>query len=60
MLQEKNENTGIDITWAGISNGKFVVRAKQDDPKAVKRINKLGNEVYERFYDNIYGRIKHF
>lgn len=56
MLQELNTNTSSTI-WAKITDGKIVTTAEATDEKAVKRINKLGKEVYERFYQSIAGRI---
>lgn len=58
MLQELNENSGSKVMWAKISGGKIVLPSDQSDPKAIKRINKVGNEVWERFYASIAGFIK--
>lgn len=53
-LNEQNSKT----TYASISNGLIVVRTGAEDPKGKARINKLGNEIYERFYRSIGGKIK--
>ena len=54
-----NEGTTNEqnITYANISNGQIVVRSTEDDPKAKGRINKLGNQVYERFFKSVTGVI---
>jgi hypothetical protein len=58
MLTEINENSNVNpITWAKISNGLIVVNSDASDPKAKTRVNKLGNQVYERFYASIGGII---
>jgi len=57
MLVELNEKQNSPITWAKISGGKIVVTSDENDPKAIKRINKVGNEVWERFYASIGGTI---
>lgn len=56
MLNEINNETG-NTTYASISNGKIVVKSDMSDSKAVSRINKKGNEVWEHFYKNIVGKI---
>lgn len=58
MLQEKSTNTENPIIWATISNGAIITRCESTDPKAVKRINKLGKEVYERHWASIFGYVK--
>lgn len=56
MLNEiTNEGNTI---YAGISNGRIVVKSDMSDSKAVSRMNKKGNEVYEHFYANIVGTIQ--
>lgn len=57
MLQEKSNNETKTI-WASISNGSIITKSDANDPKAVKRINKVGNEVYERHWASIFGLIK--
>jgi hypothetical protein len=57
MFNEIN-NSNTKVTYAKISNGMVVVRADETDTKAKKRINKLGNEVYERFYASMVGKIE--
>lgn len=54
----ENNNSNTKVTYAKISNGMIVVRADASDVKAKKRINKLGNEVYERFYASMVGKIE--
>jgi hypothetical protein len=54
----KEIETQKEVTWASISNGSIVVKSDASDSKAVKRINKKGVEVYERFYASIMGTIK--
>lgn len=56
MFIEENENEG-KITYAGISNGMIVVRTNAEDPKGKGRINKLGNQIYEKFYKGVGGTI---
>ena len=58
MLQEKTNNNETKTIWASISNGSIVVKSDANDPKAVSRINKMGNQTYERFYTSIFGMIK--
>ena len=57
MLQELNEQTASNVTYANISNGMIVIKSDSSDPKAKSRINKLGNEIFERFYRSIAGQI---
>ena len=58
MLQEKTNNNETKTIWASISNGSIVVKSDPTDPKAVSRINKMGNQTYERFYTSIFGMVK--
>jgi len=57
MLKELNETQNTNITYANISNGMIVIKSDSSDPKSKSRINKLGNEVFERFYRSIAGTI---
>ena len=57
MLKEVNEQTNKNVTYANISNGLIVIKSDSSDPKAKSRVNKLGNEIYERFYRSIVGII---
>lgn len=57
MLNEIT-NEGKETIYAGISSGRIVVKSDMSDPKAISRINKKGNEVWEHFYANIVGLIK--
>lgn len=58
MLTEINENSGSRTMWAKISGGMIVIPSDETDPKAKSRVNKVGNQVYERFYKSIAGTIK--
>lgn len=49
-----NREGGKYIT---ILNGKFCVRVPQGTDGAVERVNKLGNTVYEKFYDSFEGKL---
>lgn len=49
-----NREGGKYIT---ILNGKFCVRVPQGTAGAVERVNKLGNTVYEKFYDSFEGKL---
>lgn len=57
MLQELENKNGGSMIWATISNGLIVVKSNENDAKAKSRINKLGNQVWERFYRSIAGVI---
>ena len=58
FLIENENNNNKSITWLSISNGKIVTKVEEGTPKSVKRINKAGVEVWERFYDSVVGKIK--
>jgi hypothetical protein len=47
------EGTTKQVRWITLSNGKFVMKVDQNDTKAVSRINKLGNQVWERVFASI-------
>ena len=46
------------VIFLSISNGKIVRQVKEKEEKSVSRVNKMGREVYELFYDSITGLIK--
>jgi len=52
------QDSGSQVMWAKISQGMIVIPADESDPKAKSRINKVGKNVYERFYKSIAGHIK--
>lgn len=56
MFTEITQKT--NTTYAGISNGRIVVRVPEGTEKSVSRINKIGNTVHEKFYSSISGFIK--
>ena len=49
-----NRQGGNFITILG---GKFCQRVDENTPGAVKRVNKLGNTVFEKFYDSFTGKL---
>lgn len=57
MGLQLNSSNGNGI-FLSITNGKLVRQFKQPTDKSVKRINKVGKEVHEEFYDSITGYIK--
>ena len=46
------------VIFLSISNGKIVRQVKEKQENSVSRVNKMGREVYELFYDSITGLIK--
>lgn len=52
---------GLEIRTGGnyitILQGKFCQRVPEGTEGAIKRINKLGNTVYEKFYDSFTGKL---
>lgn len=50
----ENREGGKYIT---ILNGKFAVRSKEGEAGAVQRVNKLGNTVWEKFYDSFTAKL---
>lgn len=56
MFTEIQQTT--NVTYAGISNGRIVVKVPEGTEKATARINKAGNKVYEKFFASISGTIK--
>lgn len=54
MGLQSNQASGVFLS---ISNGKLVRQFKQATEKSVSRVNKLGREVHEEFYDSLTGKI---
>lgn len=52
------QNSQSSAVFLQIANGKLVRQFKQATEKSVARINKMGREVYEEFYDSLQGFIK--
>lgn len=52
----QNENAG-SVTWAKLANGKVVLSSKTQLEGYVGRTNKLGNQVYELFYESFTGKL---
>lgn len=52
-IDMKQNNTETSIRWIGISNGMLVMKSDSSNPKAKSRINKLGNEVWEQFFQSL-------
>ncbi len=50
----ENREAGQFIT---ILAGKFCQRVPEGTPGAIKRVNKMGKTVYEKFYDNFTGKL---
>lgn len=48
-----NSNT----VFCRVAEGKIVISSNSADSSAVKRINKVGKEVWERFYDELSGKL---
>lgn len=57
MLTERQEQTS-NIHYLTISNGTLVKKVDASTPKAIARVNKLGETVYESHYASIVGKIK--
>jgi len=53
-LQSNQSGNGVFLS---ITNGKLVRQFKQPTDKSVKRVNKMGKEVHEEFYDSLTGFI---
>jgi hypothetical protein len=49
---------GGNLVFLTISNGKIVRQVKEKTDSSVSRINKVGREVHEEFYDSLGGKIK--
>ena len=50
---ENKQNAESTIRWISISNGMLVTKSDSSNPKAKSRINKLGTEVYEQFFQSL-------
>jgi hypothetical protein len=50
-------NTREVGNYITILNGKFCQRVSKETPGAIERVNKKGNTVYEKFYDNFTGKL---
>jgi predicted DNA-binding transcriptional regulator AlpA len=53
-LQSNQSGNGVFLS---ITNGKLVRQYKQPTDKSVSRVNKVGKEVHEEFYDSLTGYI---
>jgi hypothetical protein len=53
-LQSNQSGNGVFLS---ITNGKLVRQYKQPTDKSVSRVNKVGKEVHEEFYDSLTGFI---
>ena len=53
-LQSNQSSNGVFLS---ITNGKLVRQFKQPTDKSVSRVNKVGKEVHEEFYDSLTGFI---
>lgn len=52
-----NQSQSDSVIFLSIANGKIVRQVKQKVENSVSRVNKLGREVHELFYDSITGVI---
>lgn len=52
-----NQSAGSNITYCQVSDGKIVVRVKENTPGAVTRVTKTGKTVHELIYGSVEGRI---
>ena len=50
-------NTREEGNFITILGGKFCQRVAESTPGAVKRVNKMGKTVFEKFYDNFTGKL---
>lgn len=57
MFTEINETANTSVKWCSISNGLICIKADEKTPGAKSRVNKLGNQVWEKFYKSIAGNI---
>jgi len=51
-------NSQQGVVFLAISNGKIVRQFKEKTEKSVSRVNKVGREVHEEFYDSLTGVLK--
>lgn len=50
-------NSGPKVIWANIAQGKIVLKSKEEKDGYVARVNKLGNTVYEKFFEGFAGQL---
>lgn len=50
-------NTGAGVIYLGVYAGKITRKVAAGTPDAVKRTNKLGNDVWELTYNNLTGKL---
>ena len=53
-----NNSQNQSIVFLTISNGKLVRQVKEKSENSVSRVNKMGREVHELFYDSLTGILK--
>jgi hypothetical protein len=53
-----NQSQSESVVFLGIANGKIVRQFKQATEKSTSRVNKMGREVHEEFYDSLTGILK--
>jgi len=53
-----NNSQSESVVFLGIANGKIVRQFKQPTEKSTSRVNKMGREVHEEFYDSLTGILK--
>jgi hypothetical protein len=53
-----NQSQGGSLVFLGIANGKIVRQFKDKTEKSLSRVNKMGREVHEEFYDSLTGILK--
>jgi hypothetical protein len=54
-----NQSQSESLVFLGIANGKIVRQFKEKTDKSTSRVNKMGREVHEEFYDSLTGILKH-
>ena len=52
-FMNEGTDTQSHFNWINISNGDFVMKSDENEPKAKSRVNKLGNTVFERHFQSI-------
>lgn len=64
-MLETTQNTGQKVIFITVSRGQLVVKLNEQDSnfeeekqKAKARLNKLGNQIYERFYNSVTGMLQ--
>jgi hypothetical protein len=53
-----NNSQNQSMSFLSIANGKIVRQFKEKTEKSVSRVNKMGREVHEEFYDSLTGFLK--